>query len=372
MNAMEKRLTHIDAAGQPTMVNVGDKSITRRTARARSTVILNKEIMQHLKGEDIQTKKGPVFQTAIIAGIMAAKKTGELIPLCHPLSLENCHIDIHINGPQQVVIDCTAVITAKTGVEMEALTGASIAALTVYDMCKSFSHDILIGETRLLEKTGGKSDYGTGKLAEIPSESGEGAPPPIYGLVLAGGKSTRMQTDKGSLQYHGTTQREYLYHMLSQYCQKVFVSTSREQTAGLEGKFPLIEDRFLGLGPMGGILSALQRAPDKAWMVVACDLPFLSATTITTLMQRRDATKTATAFRNAEDQLPEPLAAIWEPRSYSVLLQFLSQGYTCPRKVLMNTDAVLLQASDAQELRNVNSPEEYQKAIEDLKQAPHS
>ena len=107
----------------------------------------------------MQTKKGPVFQTAIIAGIMAAKKTGELIPLCHPLGLENCKLVISLNEQREVVIDCTASITAKTGVEMEALVGASIAALTIYDMCKAMSHDIVIRETKLIEKTGGKRDF---------------------------------------------------------------------------------------------------------------------------------------------------------------------------------------------------------------------
>ena len=99
-----------------------------------------------------------MFQTAIIAGIMAAKKTGDLIPLCHPLALDDCKIEIQING-QELVIDCTATITAKTGVEMEALTGATIAALTVYDMCKALSHDIIIKEIKLMEKTGGKNDF---------------------------------------------------------------------------------------------------------------------------------------------------------------------------------------------------------------------
>jgi cyclic pyranopterin phosphate synthase len=108
---------------------------------------------------DIQTAKGAVFQTAILAGIMAAKKTGDLIPLCHPLGLDNCRITIQVQEPNELLIDCTASITAKTGVEMEALVGASIAALTVYDMCKALSHDIVIKETRLLEKTGGKNDF---------------------------------------------------------------------------------------------------------------------------------------------------------------------------------------------------------------------
>lgn len=141
------------------MVDVSDKQITKRIAKARSVVVLGDEIMQQLAGNDIQTKKGPVFQTAIIAGTMAAKKTSDLIPLCHPLALENCKVEISVNEHQEVVIECTAVITSKTGVEMEALTGASVAALTIYDMCKAFSHNIMIKETRLIEKTGGKSDF---------------------------------------------------------------------------------------------------------------------------------------------------------------------------------------------------------------------
>lgn len=141
------------------MVDVGDKAVSGRTARARSIVSLPAEVLALLQDGDIQSKKGPVFQTAIIAGIMAAKKTGDLIPLCHPLGLDNCNIDIKVNEDNEVVIDCTVAITAKTGVEMEALTGVSVAALTIYDMCKAMSHDIVIKETKLMEKTGGKRDF---------------------------------------------------------------------------------------------------------------------------------------------------------------------------------------------------------------------
>ena len=141
------------------MVDISLKDISHRTATARSIVALPDEVLEKLTNGDIQTKKGSVFQTAIIAGIMAAKKTGELIPLCHPLGLDNCKIDIHISDEKELIIDCTASITARTGVEMEALVGASIAALTVYDMCKALSHDIVIKETRLMEKTGGKRDF---------------------------------------------------------------------------------------------------------------------------------------------------------------------------------------------------------------------
>lgn len=158
-NSIMSQLTHIDEQGRANMVDVSEKTLSKRMARARSIVQLPAEVLAQISSGDIQTKKGPVFQTAIIAGIMAAKKTGELIPLCHPLGLDNCNIDIHVNEQNEVVIDCTATITAKTGIEMEALTGASIAALTIYDMCKAMSHDIVITETRLMEKTGGKSDY---------------------------------------------------------------------------------------------------------------------------------------------------------------------------------------------------------------------
>lgn len=145
------------------MVDVGAKATTRRTARARSVVALNPEIMQHLvssgvSGTDIATKKGPVFQTAIIAGTMAAKRTDDLIPLCHSLGLDNCQITITTEG-NDAIVDCLVATEGKTGVEMEALVGASVAALTIYDMCKAFSHDIVINETKLMEKTGGKRDF---------------------------------------------------------------------------------------------------------------------------------------------------------------------------------------------------------------------
>jgi len=154
-----KEFSHIDAEGKASMVNVGEKKVTVRSATARSIVLLPEEVIQKLSGNGMQTKKGPVFQTAIVAGIMAAKKTGELIPLCHPLGLDDCRINIRFENINELIIDCSVSITAKTGVEMEALVGASIAALTVYDMCKALSHDIIIRETKLMEKTGGKHDF---------------------------------------------------------------------------------------------------------------------------------------------------------------------------------------------------------------------
>lgn len=151
--------THLNKNNQPAIVDISEKKITQRKATAQAIIALPKQVLEALQKDDFKTKKGSVFQTAIIAGIMAAKKTGDLIPLCHPLGLDNCTVDIELNDNQEIVILCTANIEAKTGVEMEALTGASIAALTIYDMCKALSHDIVIKEIKLMEKTGGKNDF---------------------------------------------------------------------------------------------------------------------------------------------------------------------------------------------------------------------
>jgi cyclic pyranopterin monophosphate synthase len=155
---MKKKLSHVDAKGLPAMVNVSGKDVTVRTARAQATVNLGKEIMKLITDNEIKSKKGPVFQTAIIAGVMGAKRTSELIPLCHPIGLDDCQVNISVKSGK-VLIETSAVTSGKTGVEMEALTAASVAALTVYDMCKALSHAITIEEVKLVSKTGGKRDF---------------------------------------------------------------------------------------------------------------------------------------------------------------------------------------------------------------------
>lgn len=152
--------SHLDAQNRPAMVNVGDKAVTKRTARAAAVVSLPPELAALLRDGEIMTKKGPIFQTAVLAGVMGAKKTSDLIPLCHPLPLDDCQIEITADATRaEITITCRAQTHAKTGVEMEALTGATVAALTLYDMAKAVSHGIVIRDIRLLEKTGGKSDY---------------------------------------------------------------------------------------------------------------------------------------------------------------------------------------------------------------------
>lgn len=152
------KLTHVGPSGDPSMVNVSEKAITKRTAKAQAIVKLGREIISLIRENELTTKKGPVFQTAILAGIMGAKKTSELIPLCHPLGLEDCQVTIQTEE-EDIRIISTATLSAKTGVEMEALTAAAVAALTIYDMCKAMSHEIVITEIKLLEKTGGKKDF---------------------------------------------------------------------------------------------------------------------------------------------------------------------------------------------------------------------
>jgi len=150
--------THINKKGNPKMVNVSDKKISKRTAIAKATMFLGTEVVSHFTNDELITKKGPVFQTAIIAGIQGVKKTSELIPMCHPLLINGVDIDIEILDLENIEVFCEVTITGKTGVEMEALTGVNIACLTIYDMCKSISQKMVIKEVKLLEKTGGKSD----------------------------------------------------------------------------------------------------------------------------------------------------------------------------------------------------------------------
>jgi cyclic pyranopterin phosphate synthase len=161
-------LSHVDDANQPTMVDVSGKAVTPRAAQARARVILPPAVRAAIAAGEIHTAKGPVFQTAIIAGTMAAKRTSELIPFCHPIGLDACRIQITLDAAGDVLIDCTTRVLHRTGVEMEALTAASVAALTVYDMCKALSHDIVIADIRLVAKTGGKSDFGASLSGAAP------------------------------------------------------------------------------------------------------------------------------------------------------------------------------------------------------------
>jgi molybdopterin-guanine dinucleotide biosynthesis protein A len=189
----------------------------------------------------------------------------------------------------------------------------------------------------------------------------EQAKPPLNGLVLAGGQSLRMGTDKGALSWYGKEQRYYMADLLKGYCRDVYISCRAEQKQDVDAGYSTLSDTFTGLGPFGAILSAFREKPDSAWLIVACDMPLLNAETFDHLIKSRNASSIATAYESAYDGFPEPLITIWEPKSYPVMLAFLAQGYSCPRKVLINSDTTLLQAPDNDALANVNTPEDFEK-----------
>ncbi|MBF9222902.1 NTP transferase domain-containing protein [Hymenobacter sp. BT662] len=192
------------------------------------------------------------------------------------------------------------------------------------------------------------------------------AVPVLRGLVLAGGRSERMLTDKGKLHYHGLDQRQHTAALLAEFCPDVRVSVRPDQAADLPAGLTGLPDTFLGLGPLGGVLSAFQADPNAAWLVLACDLPFLTRDTLEHLVTNRQPARMATTFRSPWDEFPEPLVTIWEPRSYGQLLRLLSLGYSCPRKALINSDIELLSPPEPKELRNVNTPEERAAAEQEL------
>jgi molybdopterin-guanine dinucleotide biosynthesis protein A len=189
----------------------------------------------------------------------------------------------------------------------------------------------------------------------------------LYGLVLSGGKSTRMGTDKGLIQYHGVPQREYLYNLLNQVCEDTFISLREEQEAALTKEMQSIIDLNEFRGPYNGLLSAHKKYPDAAWLVLACDLPLIDLDALKELISQRDITKQATAFALKENPLPEPLCAIWEPHAFVNSLSYLESGVgTCPRKFLINHDTKLVFPENENVLLNANSEEEYKEALEKL------
>ena len=183
---------------------------------------------------------------------------------------------------------------------------------------------------------------------------------PVKGLVLTGGKSTRMGKDKSELTYHGIPQKEFAKNLLEEFLTETFYSVRAKSEKQDE-----IHDTFIGLGPFGGICSALQKDPNSAWLVLATDLPFVNKELIELLLQKRNPSKVATAIKGKGKEFPEPLITIYEPKAYGKLLQYLAQGYSCPRKMLINADVEIVEVDDAL-IRNVNTPEEFNEAKKEL------
>jgi len=184
----------------------------------------------------------------------------------------------------------------------------------------------------------------------------------IQGLVLAGGKSTRMGTDKGVLNFYGKNQRDVAIDLLKKHQLKTYLSVREEQEITIENK---VEDTFIGLGPFGAICSAFQSNPNVAWLVLATDLPFVNDAVIQKLLKHRNPSKVATTIKGKGKQFPEPLITIWEPKSYTLLLNYLAQGYSCPRKVLINSDVEIIEVDDDL-IRNINTPEEFKAAKKEI------
>lgn len=186
----------------------------------------------------------------------------------------------------------------------------------------------------------------------------------VNGLVLAGGESLRMGQDKGLLNYFGKSQRVYSIELLQKLNLTTFLSVRKEQNVASE---KVIVDKLIGLGPFGAICSAFQYDPNKAWLVLATDLPYVDERLIDLLLEKRDPSKVATALKGKHKNFPEPLITIWEPKAYSLMLQFLAQGISCPRKVLINSDIKIVEVED-EYIVNVNTPEEFNRVKKDLKQ----
>ncbi|GAB4217930.1 MAG: cyclic pyranopterin monophosphate synthase MoaC [Synechococcales cyanobacterium] len=345
-------LTHLDANHQPAMVDITAKTETPRMAVAQAIVQLPTACQTYLQGDELVLKKGPVFQTAIIAGTMAVKRTSDVIPFCHGIPIESCRFQITIDAALRVSIHCTVKTTYKTGVEMEALHGATVAALTVYDMCKSLSHDIEIQSVRLLEKRGGKSDL---------------RPRPLYGLVLTGGQSQRMGQDKALLEYRGQPHAQYLYHSLGSLCERVFLSARPQQWQGtILADLPHLSDSPPSVGPISGILTALTTYPTVDWLVVACDLAYFRPELVQTLLQHYRSDAVAICFRNAELGIPEPLCAIYTPKALPIFQDAIAHERYCPVKILQNSDCDYVEANNPLDLDNINTPAAYAAARQNL------
>jgi molybdenum cofactor guanylyltransferase len=271
----------------------------------------------------------------------------------------------HEGGAQVVVIDETKKESLRkrihqlTNLQLILLASAEVEVFDFIQGIPSFQQvpQLLLSDTE--------------GVIEFFSEQMKAAMPLMYGLVLAGGKSTRMGEDKSMMKWHGKEQQYYVADMLKGYCDQVFISCREDQKASVDESYGLLPDTFVELGPYGAILSAFRERPNVAWLVVACDLPLVDNQTIEQLISNRKTASIATTFNSPYDGMPEPLITIWEPKSYPALLSFLAQGYSCPRKVLMNSRVSIISPENEAALLNVNTPEDAAKLKALLLQKPN-
>jgi cyclic pyranopterin phosphate synthase len=389
----KKCLTHIDKmTQQPQMVDVSEKKITKRSATARCVLFLDTLVMSNLTGGrgpqmELISSKGPVFATAIIAGTLGVKKTPELIPFCHALPIENIKFTIKPLDDLRIEIICLVQTNSKTGVEMEALTGVHVAALTIHDMCKSLNPHIKVEEIKVVEKSGGKSD--------LQQNSKIFSTPKLRGLILAGGKSQRMGMDKALINYHQhpdpknqgekINQVQFLKEVFKKLGIESFLSLSRSRSSHLESQDLFSDDEIIwdvenSRGPIGGIIAAMNKFPDSAWFVVACDLPFINETHFQKLLSQRDPSKQVTCYFETIEKRFEPLFSIYEPSLKSKINSHIKEGFHCPQKLLQDEflEGLLKKIDVSSEnlrdgdyfLFNANTPLEKKYASDKLKKIP--
>ncbi|MEP5364434.1 MAG: NTP transferase domain-containing protein [Reichenbachiella sp.] len=264
----------------------------------------------------------------------------------------------HFEGNQQILV-----IDSRKSLEKK-LHKLTQVGLILFQEGESDIPDYLKAHIPNWNETAQFSIGDTKSIASWISKTLENNLPAIHGLVLAGGQSTRMKRDKSEINYFGKSQKDFMYDLLTNVSDQAYYSVRQDQATAVSTNEVI--DTFTGLGPYGAILSAFRTNPNAAWLVTACDQPFVTKETLELLISKRNPSKVATAFYNPETEFPEPLITLWEPRAYSHLLHFLSLGYSCPRKVLINTDIEIVHLDDPSVLKNVNTPEEYDEAIKIL------
>ena len=309
-------------------------------------------------GKDTDTAwKNGASQVAISDPTHSALISSNHFATPYPTTLINCDI-VFLEGrkesnlPKVLMLDRDHKILAKVNDSTITNVLAYVGESECNDQVKGpyFQRDNIAALLDFIENLFNSSEYQV----------------PVFGLVLAGGFSKRMKRDKATIQYHGVPQVEHCYRLLSQHCAKSIVSARAGQLNSIDQTIPQIHDRFCNFGPMGGILSAMLEFPHAAWLVVACDLPLLAEKTIAQLISERDKFKMATYFKAYATDLPEPLCAIYEPKSRFKLMESLAFGGYCPRKVLMNSPCKSLPSPGEQALCNVNYIHEYEKTKTEL------
>ncbi len=347
--------SHFDDEGNARMVTVADKEVTRRTASAGARVLVNPATFELIKNGGI--KKGDVLTVAQVAGIMGAKRTPELIPMCHPVVIDGVDLRLSLNEEDKAVeIEATVTCTGRTGVEMEAITACSVAAMTVYDMCKAVQRDIVLTDICLLSKTGGiHGDYARNGLKEKRR---------ITIGIMAGGRSSRMGRDKALLEWEGASLIGHIAKELSSF-PELLVSCgarSRYEELGL----PLVIDENKAAGPLEGIRRLLLAASNDRVFVCAVDMPFITKELVRFLYDRMEE-DTDCILAKALDE-PEPLCAIYKKSVLPAIEDMIAEGKHRIRDLY---DSVRVQYADLSEggfsadaVMNLNTREDYLKAVE--------